>query len=377
MPQKIAFLTTQYKEVKSGPGRFAEYLRQLHGEDLQFHFFSDQIVKDEKNEWSVSLPNWLKKLPLSWLPRSFVFAKKVNKVDDFQHFDWILASDYAVGWALAMQKPKARLAIMVNDDNFLLIYQAGEHQKGMSTGKRWARRMGYFFEKSAVKRADLVISNSLYTKSLVEKFYPVPASRSQLLYKAVDLSYFNWKPRTVIPPRHFLFVKNDWRRGGLDLILSAFSKLSHQNEIQFTVAGISEQEKISVSVLIQQSSFQGNTTVLGLIKRPELMELIDKADVFISMSRQEALGVSCLEAMAAGLPIIATDAGGLKEVLDYGKAGCMLPVDDAGALLQLLTLLESEPELLLEKAAHAKIHVANFSVDNLEKNLKNSFSRAL
>ena len=107
------------------------------------------------------------------------------------------------------------------------------------------------------------------------------------------------------------------------------------------------------------------------------MELIDKADVFISMSRQEALGVSCLEAMAAGLPIIATDAGGLKEVLDYGKAGCMLPVDDAGALLQLLTLLESEPELLLEKAAHAKIHVANFSVDNLEKNLKNSFSRAL
>lgn len=373
MPLKIAFLTTQFNEVKSGPGRFAEYLRQISGQHLDFHFFSNQIEANRKNEWSVSLPAWVKKLPLSWLPRSFAFANKVRQVNKNQQFDWILASDYAVGWALAMRKPKAKLAIMVNDDNFLLIYQPGEHQKGISRGKRWARRLGYFFEKSAVRRADLVISNSLYTKSLVEKIYPVPASKSKLLYKVVDLSWFTCKERKTNPPRHFLFVKNDWRRGGLDLILWAFSQLSHQKEIVFTLAGISESEKGVVADLIQKSGFQGNTNLLGLIKRHELKQLIDRADVFISMSRQEALGVSCLEAMAAGLPVIATDAGGLKEVLDNGMAGCMLPVDDANSLWQLLDLLEHSPQILVDKAQHAREHVAHFSLGNLSRNLKNLF----
>lgn len=370
---KIAFLTTQFNEVKSGPGRFAEYLRQMDSEQLEIHFFSNQIEVDLQREWSIRLPKWVKKLPLSWLPRSFAFAKKVKQVNQFQHFDWVLASDYAVGWALAMQKPETKLAIMVNDDNFLLIYQPGSHQNGMSTSKRWARRMGYFFEKAAVKKADLIVSNSLYTKSLVEKIYPVPSSKSKLLYKAVDLSWFNWKERKSIPPRHFLFVKNDWRRGGLDLILHTFSKLPHQREIQFTLAGISESEREIVSELIQKSGFQGDSVILGLIKRPELKQLIDRADVFISMSRQEALGVSCLEAMAAGLPVIATDAGGLKEVLDNGNAGCMLPVGDEDSLLQLLDLLEENPQILMEKAKYAREHVANFSLENLSRNLKNLF----
>lgn len=373
MPVKIAFLTTQFSEVKSGPGRFTEYLRQLHEPSLEFHFFSDQISQDSGRERAVPVPSWMKKLPLSWLVRSFSFAFSVRKAHKKQSFDWVLASDYAVGWALAISGCPTRLAIMVNDDNFLLIYRPGEHQSGMSTGKRWARRLGYFFERAAVKNADLVVSNSLYTKSLLEEIYQVELGRSRLLYKAVDLSFFQWKDRPVTPPRKFLFVKNDWRRGGLDLILQAFADLSHQKEIQFTIAGISPSEMDQVSELVKGSGFRGEVMVEGLIKRNELKERMDWADVFISMSRQEALGVSCLEAMAAGLPVIATDAGGLKEVLDQGEAGFMIPREDVETLSRVLNKLESDPSALTEKAIHARQHVLKFSVEKLKENLQNLF----
>lgn len=373
MPVKIAFLTTQFSEVKSGPGRFAEYLRQLEDPALEFHFFSHQVAADSGNQWAVAVPTWLPKLPFSWVFRSIAFALKVKKVSRHHPFDWVLASDYAVAWGLALLGCPTRLAVMVNDDNYLLIYRPGEHRKGISTKNRWARRIGYFFERLAVVKADRVIANSRYTKRLIEEVYHVPPAQSLLLYKAVDLSYFEWMHRPVAPPRRFLFVKNDWRRGGLDLILKVLARLGHQNEITLTVAGISDPEQETVSHLVKESGFGGTVTQQGLIRRPALKQHMSQADVFISMSRQEALGVSCLEAMAAGLPVIATDAGGLPEVLDNGKAGCMVPKNDAEALWQLLNRLESEPEILARNAAHARAHVAHFSVEKLKQNLKEMF----
>jgi len=66
MAKRIAFLTTQFSEVKSGPGRFAQYLHNLDIPELEFSFFSEQISKNQGNEVCVSIPSFVKKLPFSW-----------------------------------------------------------------------------------------------------------------------------------------------------------------------------------------------------------------------------------------------------------------------------------------------------------------------
>ncbi|HRH35832.1 MAG TPA: glycosyltransferase family 4 protein [Catalimonadaceae bacterium] len=372
MAKRIAFLTTQFSEVKSGPGRFAQYLHNLDIPELEFSFFSEQISKNQGNEVCVSIPSFVKKLPFSWFFKAWYYSKVLKKLDRKEPFDWILSSDYSLS-IFADSGICDRLFTMVNDDNYLLIFQPGEHQRGMSAGRKWARRLGYFFEKAVVRKSRFVVSNSLYTKGLVEKIYQIPESKSVLLYKAVDLSYFQFKEQGPNPPRRFLFVKNDWKRGGLDLIFSALAQLPFQQEVHFTIAGISENQKETVYQIAQSSGYTGKYEIRGLLNKEQLANVFHSSDLFLSMSRQEALGVSCLEAMASGLPVLASDAGGLPEVLNFGQTGFLVRRNDVNHLVETLLKIEEQPVLASEKSHNAIRHVEKFSLIRLQSNLNHLF----
>lgn len=369
MPKKIAFLTTQFAEVKSGPGRFAQYLKENPIPGIEITFFSEQITQNLPKENSISIPGIFKKIPFSWILKAWFYARIVKEADKKYGFDALVSSDFSL--ALFLLGPLAKkLFTMVNDDNYLQIYQPGEHQNEMTLGRRWARRIGYFFERKVARRSGFVVSNSHYTRSLVETIYQIQPHRSLLLYKSVNLNRFQWKERELKPPTRWLFVKNDWRRGGLDLIFQALAQLSYQEDIHFTVAGISPPQQATVETLARQSGFRGKWQIHGLWQREQLIEALHEADLFISMSRQEALGVSCLEAMATGLPVIATQVGGLPEVLDFGKAGWLIPKNDVQALVKTAEDMAQNPEKIREKTEHARHHIHKFSLENMLENFR-------
>lgn len=68
-------------------------------------------------------------------------------------------------------------------------------------------------------------------------------------------------------------------------------------------------------------------------------------DVFVMGSRSEPFGMVTVEAMAAGLPVIGTDAGGTTELLDYGKAGILIPPEDEQAMANALKKIYQDTEL--------------------------------
>lgn len=372
MKKKIAFLTSQFNEVKSGPGRFTEYLRSLEFENLDIHFFSEQIKQETSAEHPVLIPKWAQKFPLTSFMRALFFNLAVRKKDRELTFDYILAADYTMAMFLDRNLLR-KTAVMVNDDNFLLIYSKEGRRGNISLRRLWSRKMGFFLERNAVRSSAFSVANSLYTMRLIEKMYEMPPEKVVLLYKAVDLSWFEFQERTVAPPRRFLFVKNDWKRGGLDLILSAFSQISYQTEIQLIIAGISQEEESQVHQLIVETGFKGKAELVGLLNREKLKSEFRQADVFLNFSRQEALGVSCLEAMSSGLPVLASDAGGLKEVLRNGEAGFMIPAGDVALLVNCLNDINAHPEKLQEKAKVAIRHVETFSVERLRTNMNQLF----
>ncbi|HOY96209.1 MAG TPA: glycosyltransferase family 4 protein [Catalimonadaceae bacterium] len=372
MKKKIAFLTSQFNEVKSGPGRFTEYLKSLEFENLDIHFFSEQIKQETSAEHPVLIPKWAQKFPLTSFMRALFFNLAVRKKDRELSFDYILAADYTMAMFLDRNLLR-KTAVMVNDDNFLLIYSKEGRRGNISLRRLWSRKLGFFLERNAVRSSAFSVANSLYTKHLIEKMYKMPPEEVVLLYKAVDLSWFEFTDRAVRPPRRFLFVKNDWKRGGLDLILSAFSQLSYQIEIQLIIAGISPEEESQIHQLIVETGFKGKAEVVGLLNREKLKSEFQQADVFLNFSRQEALGVSCLEAMSSGLPVLASDAGGLKEVLRNGEAGFMIPAGDVAALVGCLNDINAHPEKLQVKAKAAITHVETFSVQRLRINMDQLF----
>src|SRR5256885_11088321 len=92
-------------------------------------------------------------------------------------------------------------------------------------------------------------------------------------------------------------------------------------------------------------------TIDRLGNRGDVPDLLGSADVFVLSSRSEAFPVSILEAMAAGLPVVATNVGGVAKSVVDGETGLLVPPGDSGALAAALDRLLTDDALRLRLGA--------------------------
>jgi glycosyltransferase involved in cell wall biosynthesis len=98
--------------------------------------------------------------------------------------------------------------------------------------------------------------------------------------------------------------------------------------------------------------------LIGQIVEPE--RLIADADLFVMSSQEEGLGTAVLEAMALGIPIASTSAGGLPEMLERG-AGLLVPPRDPVALAEAVTRILEDPDLARSLSFRAREEVLRFT----------------
>jgi glycosyltransferase involved in cell wall biosynthesis len=84
---------------------------------------------------------------------------------------------------------------------------------------------------------------------------------------------------------------------------------------------------------------------LGFVPHDELQRLYGRAAVVACPSRREGFGVACLEAMAHGRPVVATDVGGLRDLVVHGETGLVVPAGNGEALRHALERLLGDREL--------------------------------
>jgi hypothetical protein len=99
----------------------------------------------------------------------------------------------------------------------------------------------------------------------------------------------------------------------------------------------------AVTAAITENGLSDRVELLGA--RADIPELLARADVFVLSSRSEGFPVSVLEAMAAGLPVVATNVGGVAEAVDHGKTGFLVPAGDSQALARAVERLVADPRL--------------------------------
>ncbi|KRB81841.1 glycosyltransferase family 4 protein [Noviherbaspirillum sp. Root189] len=100
--------------------------------------------------------------------------------------------------------------------------------------------------------------------------------------------------------------------------------------------------------------------------RSDVAALLSDADIFVLLSRWEGLPISILEAMRAGLPVIASRVGGVPEAVEDGVTGILLERNDAGALADALRSLISDPPRRRAMGIHARQRfLAHFSAERM------------
>ncbi|MGC1190208.1 MAG: glycosyltransferase family 4 protein, partial [Candidatus Binatus sp.] len=118
---------------------------------------------------------------------------------------------------------------------------------------------------------------------------------------------------------------------------------------------------------------QGEIAVIRGLERIKLLGRIDDtrqllwaSDVFAMPSLKEGLGVAALEAMASALPVVASEVGGLREVVEDGRSGIVVPPANAGAIAAAIRRLAESAELRSQMSAAARARaVENYSMETM------------
>ena len=113
-----------------------------------------------------------------------------------------------------------------------------------------------------------------------------------------------------------------------------------------------------------QPDLEGAVDLLGF--RSDVRALMAAADVYVNSSISEGLSITILEAMAVGLPVVATAVGGTPEVLIHGAGGMLVPGRDAARLAAALLALQADPTRRAEMAAAARRRLeTSFTIDRM------------
>ena len=192
------------------------------------------------------------------------------------------------------------------------------------------------FEKKSFAAANAIVSVSSYTSRSLKESLGVDTTH--VIPNAVDIDLFtpraDGSDRGPERPFRVLFVGNLSVRKGADLLPAIMQHLGSGFELRYTTG------------LRVRRTLDGipDATPLGKLTHPELVEEYRAADVVLFPTRLEGFGYSAAEAMACGIPVVATRCSSLPEVIDDGVTGLLCTTDAVAEFADAIRLLQRDPE---------------------------------
>lgn len=188
------------------------------------------------------------------------------------------------------------------------------------------------------RRAHAVVANSQGLHDLGARFEPqVPIA---IIPNGVDAERFQVAARQWAPAR-LLFVGRVVYQKGIDLLLAALAGLTTP-EWHLTIVGDGPR-RAELAAQAEQLGIAPRVNFTGWKSGAELAAAYAQANLFAYASRHEGMPNALLEAMASGLPAVATRIAGNEELVVPGETGLLVPAEDVAALRGALATLMADP----------------------------------
>jgi glycosyltransferase involved in cell wall biosynthesis len=217
----------------------------------------------------------------------------------------------------------------------VINYRGGEADAFLNKAFLWI--------KPSLSRADAIIVPSAFLESVFGKRgFP-----TTIVPNIIDLSRFGAKPRALAfrgDCPHLIVTRNlePIYDNATALRAFAIARRSGFPAARLTVAG-SGPERPALERLACELGVADAITFTGRMDNEGMASLYQDADVMINPSLADNMPISILEALASGVPVISTDAGGIPYLVENGKTALLVPVQNPQAMADAIVLLLDDP----------------------------------
>jgi len=202
------------------------------------------------------------------------------------------------------------------------------------------------------KSVDLVFANSNFSKSSIHEVYKYPDELVAVTYLGADHATF--QPGSSSREANVITIGRLTKFKNVDLIIRAIKKLHVDglSGVSLTIVGKGEAEAELVQ-LVRELDLQRAVHFSGAVSTPELIRLIQQAQVFVLASVGEPFGLVAVEAMACGTPAIVAANGGPSETVVHNVSGILLETMDADSIFFALKTVFTNPALFQKLSDNA------------------------
>jgi glycosyltransferase involved in cell wall biosynthesis len=246
-------------------------------------------------------------------------------------------------------------------------------------------RLRQLLDRITSKRFNGIIAVSNAAKEVLTNYEKVDTNKITVIYNGINIDIFKFIIKQREQTRKALGIEDK-------IVLSYTAHLRPEKGHKYLLEAISEIKdqytnvvlllmgdgvlRSDLDALTRQLNIEDKVRFLGY--RKDIPALLSAADIYVHTSVVEGFGIAIIEAMAIGLPVVATNVGGIPEIITNGENGILVPPENPQALAKAIVDLIEHPEKRKILAEKGKQHVkANFTYQIMVKEYMQVYNNAI
>lgn len=215
----------------------------------------------------------------------------------------------------------------------VMVLHGGELPSHLEKHPRWTSRV--------LQKADkLIAPSSFLADQFARRGFEV-----EVIPNVIEIENYPFRERSKIAP-HLIWMRSFHPIYNPEMAVKVLSKLKETHpEAVLTMAGTDKGIESSVKKLVNTLNLSDSVRFAGFLNFEKKISEFGRADIYINTNRVDNMPVAVVEARAAGLPVIATDVGGLGYLIQNGENGLLVKSEDDKAMVENIKKLLADPAL--------------------------------
>lgn len=279
------------------------------------------------------------------------------------HVDLVVLSVFS-GPSFAMADLTSRLTSALGIPTIMWLH-GGNLPEFSRAHRAWVDRV--------LRRASLIVAPSTFlAEHSVRAIGPV-----EIIPNLIDLTALPFRRRSEVSPR-LLWMRTFHPVYNPALAIRTLGRLrSHQPSATLTMAGQEKGLTAEMRSAAREMGLDDAVSFPGFLGAERKARAFDSHDIYLHTNHVDNTPVSVLEAAAAGLPIVATNVGGIPHLLEHEHTALLVPDDDEVAMAKAVERLLAEPDLAERLSCNARELAEASSWDSVRSQWERVFERVL